>query len=191
MNVKLLSALCDVWSLSLSLSLFCCFVRILIGVSFLPIIIISHRSILVVRSIDHGVYIIWKYCNHWSLVWYLRGSSRALVDIFRLAETHYNDVTMGTIASQITSLTIVYSTVYSDADQRKYQSSAPLAFVRGLHRRPGEFPAQMASKVENVSISWRHHVRWIWFKRYKLKPCSYYGTHDDCFRMWALVECTE
>ena len=41
---------------------------------------------------------------------------------------------MGAIASQITSLTIVYSTVYSGADQRKHQSSASLAFVRGLHR---------------------------------------------------------
>ena len=47
---------------------------------------------------------------------------------------HYNDVIMGAIASQITSLTIVYPTVYSDADLRKHQSSAPLAFVRGIHR---------------------------------------------------------
>ena len=38
------------------------------------------------------------------------------------------------MASQITSLTVVYSTVYSDADQRKHQSSASLAFVRGIHR---------------------------------------------------------
>ena len=43
---------------------------------------------------------------------------------------------MGTLGSQITSLTIVYSTVYSDADQRKHQSSASLAFVRGIHRGP-------------------------------------------------------
>ena len=43
---------------------------------------------------------------------------------------------MGTIASQITSLTIVFSTAYSDADQRKHQSSASLAFVRGIHRGP-------------------------------------------------------
>ena len=43
---------------------------------------------------------------------------------------------MGAIASQITSLTIVYSTVHSDADQRKHQSSASLAFVRGIHRGP-------------------------------------------------------
>ena len=41
---------------------------------------------------------------------------------------------MGAIASQITSLAIVYSTVYSDVDQRKHQSSASLAFVRGIHR---------------------------------------------------------
>ena len=43
---------------------------------------------------------------------------------------------MGTIASQITSLTIVYSTVYSSTIQRKHQSSASLAFVRGFHRWP-------------------------------------------------------
>ena len=47
---------------------------------------------------------------------------------------HHNDVIMTTVASQITSLTVVYSTVYSDADQRKHQSSASLAFVRGIHR---------------------------------------------------------
>ena len=50
------------------------------------------------------------------------------------AETHYNDVRMTTMASQITSLTVVYSTVYSDADQRKHQSSASLAFVWGSPR---------------------------------------------------------
>ena len=48
---------------------------------------------------------------------------------------------MGTIASQITSLTIVYSTVYSGSTGT------------------GEFPAQMASKAKNVSIWWRHHVQ--------------------------------
>ena len=53
---------------------------------------------------------------------------------------HYNDVTMDSIASQITSLTIVYSAVYSGADQRKHQSSASLAFVRGIHRGPVNSP---------------------------------------------------
>ena len=47
---------------------------------------------------------------------------------------------MGVIAFQITSLAIVYSTVYSDADQRKQQSSASLAFVRGIHRGPVNSP---------------------------------------------------
>ena len=47
---------------------------------------------------------------------------------------------MGAIASQITSLTIVYSIVYSDADQRKHQSSASLALVRGIHRGPVNSP---------------------------------------------------
>ena len=53
---------------------------------------------------------------------------------------HYIDVIMGAVASQIASLTIVYSTVYSDADQRKHQSSASLAFVRGIHRGPVNSP---------------------------------------------------
>ena len=47
---------------------------------------------------------------------------------------HYDDVIMSAMASQITSLTIVYSTVYSGTDQRKLQSSASLASVRRIHR---------------------------------------------------------
>ena len=56
---------------------------------------------------------------------------------------HYSDVIMTTMASQITSLTVVYLImliVYSDADQRKHQSSARLAFVRGIHRSPVNSP---------------------------------------------------
>ena len=53
---------------------------------------------------------------------------------------HYSDVIMSTMASQITSLTIVYSTVNSGTGQRKHQSSASLAFVRGIHRWPMNFP---------------------------------------------------
>ena len=93
-----------------------------------------------------------------------------------IQDVQYIHYIMRAIASQITSLTIVYSTVYSDADQRKHQSSASLAFVWGIHRWPvnfsqaarhwplcgeftgtGEFPAQMASIAENVSIWWSHH----------------------------------
>ena len=53
---------------------------------------------------------------------------------------HYDDVIMGAMASQITSLTIVYSTVNSGADERKHQSSASLAFVWGSHREPVNSP---------------------------------------------------
>ena len=48
--------------------------------------------------------------------------------------SHYSDVIMSTMASQINSLTIVYSIVCSSADHRKHQSSASLACVRGIHR---------------------------------------------------------
>ena len=53
---------------------------------------------------------------------------------------HYNGVIMSAIASQITSLTIVYSSVYWGADQRKHQSSASLAFVGEIHQWPVYFP---------------------------------------------------
>ena len=69
----------------------------------------------------------------------------------RLANIHYKDVIMGAMSFEISSLTAVYSTVYSGAGQRKHQSSASLAFVTS------EFPAQMASNAENVSIWWRRH----------------------------------
>ena len=50
--------------------------------------------------------------------------------------SHYNDAIMSAMTSQITTLTIVYSTVYSGADQRKHHSSASMAFVCGIHRLP-------------------------------------------------------
>ena len=53
---------------------------------------------------------------------------------------HYNDVIMSTMASQITDFSIVYLTACSCPDQWKYQSSASLAFVRGIRRWPGNFP---------------------------------------------------
>ena len=55
-------------------------------------------------------------------------------------ETHYNDAIMSAMASQITGVFIVNSTVSSGADQRKHQSSASLALVRGIHRWPGNPP---------------------------------------------------
>ena len=59
-----------------------------------------------------------------------------LVDYLYWIYRHYGDVIMDTMTSRITSLTVVYSAVYSGTDQRKHQSSASLAFVRGIHRWP-------------------------------------------------------
>ena len=53
---------------------------------------------------------------------------------------HYSDVIMSTMASQMTGVLIVCSTVCSGTDQRKHQSSASLAFVRGIHRWPMNSP---------------------------------------------------
>ena len=53
---------------------------------------------------------------------------------------HYSHVIMGSMASQITSLAIVYLSFYSGADQSKHQSSASPAFVSGIRRRPVNYP---------------------------------------------------
>ena len=58
----------------------------------------------------------------------------------RSTSMHYSDVKIDAMASQITRLTIVCSAVYSGEDQRKYQSYASLAFVRGIHRWPVNSP---------------------------------------------------
>ena len=78
--------------------------------------------------------LIWSYLISSNLILsYLNSWWRHQLETF---STHYSDVIMGSVASQITSLTNVYSSVYSDADQRKHQSSASLGFVRGIHRGP-------------------------------------------------------
>ena len=64
---------------------------------------------------------------------------------------------MGAIASQITSLTIIYSTVYSDADEKNPSKLRVTGLCAGNAPGTGEFPAQVASNAENVSIWWRHH----------------------------------
>ena len=56
------------------------------------------------------------------------------------AQNHYKDVIMSAMAYPITSLTMVYSTVYSRRRSKKHQGSASLAYVRGIHRWPVNSP---------------------------------------------------
>ena len=64
---------------------------------------------------------------------------------------------MGAMASQNTSLTIVYLTVYSGADQRKSSKLHVTGLCAGNSPVTGEFPVRMASNAENASMWWRHH----------------------------------
>ena len=73
-----------------------------------------------------------RFCSEWNIVGYTTGAFWEL--------WNYSDFIISMMASQIASLTIVYATFYSGADQRKYQSSASLAFVWGIHRWPGNSP---------------------------------------------------
>ena len=86
-----------------------------------------------------------------------------------LIVNHYNDIIMSEMVSQITSLTIVYSMVYSGLDQTKHQSSASLAFVWGIHRDrwipPHKGPVtRKIFPFDDVIMNWdrrwqtRHHV---------------------------------
>ena len=88
---------------------------------------------------------------------------------------------MGAIASQITSLAIVYSTVYSDADQRKHQSSASLAFVWGIHRGPVNSPhkwpvTRKMFQFDDV-IMLQHEVLWY----------TYFFQTDNCAMQFAVT----
>ena len=87
---------------------------------------------------------------------------------------------MGAIASQITSLTIVYSTVYWGRSNKTSKLRVTSLCV-GNSPGTGEFPAQMASNAENFSIWWRHHVSWgilYWnLEATSIKPISYNTPH--------------
>ena len=65
---------------------------------------------------------------------------------------HYNDVIMAAMASQITSITIVYSTVYSDTDQKKTSKLRVTGLCEGNSPVTGEFPSQMASNAKKLPI---------------------------------------
>ena len=81
---------------------------------------------------------------------------------------------MRAMASQITSVTIVYSTVYSGADQESIKARVT-GLCEGNSPLTGEFPAERASNAENVSIWWRHHVTWDYSMDNQLHPIAFCG----------------
>ena len=102
---------------------------------------------------------------------------------------HYDDVIMGSITSQITSLTIVYSSVYSGADQRKHQSYASLAFVWGIHRRPVNSPHKgpVTRKMFDFDdVIMMRYVSTTDSKWYSFNYCLYTMEH---LAIWAWMPC--
>ena len=78
-----------------------------------------------------------KTCSHMG--------SECVILIIRVLQHYNNDVIMSAMASQFRGVPILCSTVCSSEAQTKHQTSAPLAFVRGIHRWPVDFPSQRAS----------------------------------------------
>ena len=93
--------------------------------------------------------------------------------------SHYSGVTMSATASQITSLTIVYSKAHSGTDQRKYQSYASLAFVRGIQRWPVNSPhkGSVTRKIFLFDDVIMDNLFWLSSKEYQ-SPAAL-GLHKD------------
>ena len=89
---------------------------------------------------------------------------------------------MGTIAAQITSLTIVDS----DADKKKSKLRATGLCV-GNSPGTSEFPAQMASNAENVSISWRHHGDKHFTAEFKMQIDSFASDRCRIVFIWEII----
>ena len=77
-------------------------------------------------------------CSHGTT--YMKNCTQLSLMPMLFGNCHYSDVKISTMAYQIASLKIVYSTVYPGADQRKHRRSASLAFVTGIHRWPVNSP---------------------------------------------------
>ena len=112
---------------------------------------------------------------------------RLLLHVCILHQKHYNGVIMGAMASQITSLTIVYSTVYWPKKTSKLRVTGLCA---GNSPGTGQFPAQLASNAENVSIWWRHHsvliITAIIAAHVRVIQCVWKGKFESftAFKVW-------
>ena len=107
---------------------------------------------------------------------------------------YYSDVITGTVASQITSLTIVYSTVSFRRRSKKIFKLRVTGLCAENSPGTGEFPAQMSSNAENVSIWWHHHdlnkcvktcMYYTWFK---VHPCKSYQSGVVLAKIYLWIE---
>ena len=118
--------------------------------------------------------------HQWTLL-YLKELEEYMNPMANIQCCHYSDVIMGAMASQITGVSIVCSTVYAGVDQRKHQSSVSLAFVRGIHRWP----------VNSCEVHIKHHyelsdrtcIEWVFARVLLLKLiwdvlCNHFGTRN-------------
>ena len=126
-----------------------CIIHDVLVYTRLPADVIStHHMFSITHKVCTRLYCVWFWLDHpyiidWRVVLpiYGRFPDNNAVNWKHVGKwIHYSDVIVGTMASQITSLTIVCPTVYSGAYQTKHQSSASLAFVRGIHRWPVNSP---------------------------------------------------
>ena len=107
------------------------------------------HDIWLIYHIPQNMHIFLDYSlrfRNWKLTWITNASC------------HYNDVIMSAMASQITNLTIVHSTIYSRRRSKKTSKLRVTGLCEGKSPVTGEFPAQKASNADNVSIWWRHHA---------------------------------
>ena len=94
--------------------------------------------------------------HHVERIWLSLFNIKNFLSIAMHIKYHYSCVIMSAMASQITSVSSVCSTVCSDADQRKYHRTGSLAFVRGIHRWPLNY-AHKGRVTRIYSIWWRRH----------------------------------
>ena len=100
------------------------------GTCRMRINVLTRAIELVKKNVDVN----WHHDSHFNYREWEVSPIRSAVNFLKVY--NYSNIMMGAMPSLITTLTIVYSTVYAVADQIKHQSSASLAFVRGIYRWP-------------------------------------------------------
>ena len=135
------------------------------------------KSFLPVRGIEYGLRIFWVETS--SFTYFSKTIDCCFLNVDSFLR-HYGDVIISAMGSQITSLTIVCSTLYSGADQSKHQSSASLAFARGIHRWPVNSPHK--GPVTRKMFPFDDVIM------VTLLSTNICTISDSCWRVWCMVD---